>query len=156
MNVTEITFTAADPADTDAQRCYYRYSEELANRFGVSMGPGWRAGAVSDDFRSPNGELYLVLLNGKVAGCGALRFMDGFAEVKRMWVDPAARGRGVGRGLLEHLESRAAAHGSLIVRLDTNETLREALALYQRAGYESIPCYNDNHHATHWFEKRLQ
>ena len=72
-----------------------------------------------------------------------------------MWVDPAARGLGVGRRLLAELESRAAANGSRTVRLDTNGALTEALAMYRSAGYREVEPFNDEQYADHWFEKRL-
>jgi len=72
-----------------------------------------------------------------------------------MWVDPAARGLGIGRRLLDELEARAAAHGCRTVRLETNATLSEAIALYRRAGYREIPAFNDEAYAHHWFAKDL-
>src|SRR5690606_22809221 len=77
------------------------------------------------------------------------------AEIKRMWVDPGVRGLGVGRRLLHELESRAAARGVSIVRLETNRSLREAIALYRSAGYVEVEPFNDEPYAHHWFEKRL-
>ena len=72
-----------------------------------------------------------------------------------MWVDTAARGLGVGRRLLAELESRAAAGGRRTVRLDTNGSLTEAVAMYRSAGYREVDPFNDETYADHWFEKRL-
>jgi ribosomal protein S18 acetylase RimI-like enzyme len=72
-----------------------------------------------------------------------------------MWVDPGWRGAGLGSRLLRHLEDEALALGLPVVRLDTNATLEEAIALYERAGYRRIDRYNDNPYAEVWFEKRL-
>jgi ribosomal protein S18 acetylase RimI-like enzyme len=72
-----------------------------------------------------------------------------------MWVDPAWRGAGLGTRLLRHLEALAGAAGMSTVRLDTNQTLAEAIALYGRAGYRPIARYNDNPYAEAWFEKVL-
>lgn len=77
------------------------------------------------------------------------------AELKRLWVDPTARGFGVGRRLVAALEGQAVAHGYWKVRLDTNRTLTEAIALYRSLGYEEIEAFNDEQYAHHWFEKRL-
>ena len=72
-----------------------------------------------------------------------------------MWVDPAARGLGVGRQLLTALEGAAVELGCEAVYLDTSAHLTEAIALYRSFGYEEIPAYNDNEYAALWFEKRL-
>ena len=66
------------------------------------------------------------------------------------------RGMGIGRRLPTELEQAAKATGATAVRLDTNRTLTEAMALYRSAGYQGIPRYNDNPHAHHWFEKHLE
>ncbi|HTC68615.1 MAG TPA: GNAT family N-acetyltransferase, partial [Acidothermaceae bacterium] len=73
----------------------------------------------------------------------------------RMWVDEDWRGLGLGSRMLNTLEQRARELRHRIVRLDTNATLTEAIALYERAGYRAIGRYNDNPHAERWFEKPL-
>jgi GNAT superfamily N-acetyltransferase len=72
-----------------------------------------------------------------------------------MWVDATVRGRGVGLGLLGELERLSLDLGHHSVRLDTNEHLPEAIAMYRRAGYVEIGRYNDNPYPTHFFEKLL-
>jgi ribosomal protein S18 acetylase RimI-like enzyme len=72
-----------------------------------------------------------------------------------MWVAPSARGLGIGRRLLAELEARAAASGSRAVRLDTNDSLREAINLYRSSGYREVDAFNDERYAHHWFEKRV-
>jgi ribosomal protein S18 acetylase RimI-like enzyme len=100
--------------------------------------------------------LLLARLRGEPVGCGALKFHgDEPAELKRMWVADSARGLGIGRRLLQELERRAAAGGARVVRLETNETLAEAIALYRSAGYREVDAFNDEPYAHHWFEKRL-
>jgi putative acetyltransferase len=68
-------------------------------------------------------------------GCGALRIVDGYGEVKRMFVDPAARRRSLGRAILERIEGEAQREGLRLMRLETGIHQPEALALYRRAGY---------------------
>nr|WP_235433396.1 GNAT family N-acetyltransferase [Protofrankia coriariae] len=80
---------------------------------------------------------------------------DGVGEIKRMWVHDAWRGAGIGSRLLRRLEDTARALGHHTARLDTNETLVEAVAMYGRAGYQPVGRYNDNSFATHFFEKPL-
>ena len=68
-------------------------------------------------------------------GCGALRIDDGYGEVKRMFVDPAARRRSLGRAILERIEREAQHAGLRLMRLETGIHQPEALALYRGAGY---------------------
>ena len=72
-----------------------------------------------------------------------------------MWVDPAARGLGVARRLLAALEDRAWRAGAPAVRLDTNRTLTEAIAMYRASGYREVDRFNDEPYAHHWFQKDL-
>ena len=93
-------------------------------------------------------------------GCGGLVLRapanaPGYAEIKRMWVEDALRGLGIGFRILEALEAAARELGQDQVRLDSNRALAEAHTLYRRCGYREIPRYNDNPYAHFWFEKRL-
>jgi len=94
-------------------------------------------------------------------GCGGIRRLEttGTAvsrfEIKHVWLEPFARGTGAGRALLVELENRAAGFGATEVVLDTNASQAAADALYRSAGYESVPAYNDNPNATHWYRKHL-
>ena len=91
-------------------------------------------------------------------GCGALKHQpDGSAsDIKRMWIHEAARGRGVGRALLEELERLAAEHGGRAVQLETNALLVEAIALYRSAGFLEVAPFNDEPFADLWFRKDLR
>ena len=95
-------------------------------------------------------------MHGEPVGCGALKFHgDAPAEIKRMWVAPAARGLGLGRRLLTDLEAQAVARGVRTLRLETNRALGEAIGLYRAAGYREVAAFNDEPYAHHWFEKTL-
>jgi ribosomal protein S18 acetylase RimI-like enzyme len=72
-----------------------------------------------------------------------------------MWVAAGSRGLGVGRRLLTELERRAVEHGTHTIRLETNRSLVEAVALYRSAGYREVDAINDEPYADHWFEKQL-
>ena len=88
--------------------------------------------------------------------CGAVRVIGpGIAEIKRMYVAPRARGRGLGRTLLGALERGAVELGCRTARLDTMAAMAEAGALYRSAGYEPIADYNGNPLATDWMERAL-
>ena len=76
-------------------------------------------------------------------------------DIKRMWIAESARGLGLGRRLLEHLEGLAREHGSREARLETGDVLDEAIALYRSAGYREVPPFNDEPFADRWFAKPL-
>ncbi len=110
----------------------------------------------ADEMAPPRGEFLVAYVDGEPAGCAGLRRIDErTGEVKRMYVAPAARGRGVARALLSGLEDAARRAGYDQVRLDTSAAQPEARTLYLSAGYAEIDSYNDNQYAAHWFEKAL-
>ena len=130
-----------------------RYVAELDERF-----PGGFAVSDPDDLVDPGGHYLLATVDGAPAAVGGVRAVaspEGAAEVKRMWVDPAYRGLGLGRRMLTALEELARSRGRDVVRLDTNTTLAEAIAMYERAGYRRIERYNDNPYAEAFFRKEL-
>lgn len=100
---------------------------------------------------------YLVMLEdgAPVAGGGLKALAPGVGEVKRMFVTETARGRGLARRLLAALEDAARELGHVRLRLDTGPKQPSARALYESAGYVSIPSYNANAVACFWGEKRL-
>jgi ribosomal protein S18 acetylase RimI-like enzyme len=104
----------------------------------------------------PAGLFLVATLHAEPVGCGALKFHPGApAEIKRMWVAPSVRGIGLGRRLLAELEACAAAHGVRVLRLETNQSLGEAIGLYRAAGYREVAPFNGEPYAHHWFEKAL-
>jgi DNA-binding MarR family transcriptional regulator/predicted GNAT family N-acyltransferase len=146
-----------DVGSADARAALDRYLDELGQRFvgGVDLGA---VGADGDQrsLRPPGGAFVVLRTEAGVVGCGGLRRLDsGDAEIKRMWIDPAWRGLGLGARLLAELERRARTLGHDRVVLDTNESLTEAINLYRRHGYEPIDRYSDNPYAHHWFAKQL-
>ena len=150
---------AIDEEDAEsvlAHALLQRYYAELDERFPGGFDVTRTVAAPSDELRAPRGAFLVARLDGVPVACGAVRKLGpDAAEIKRMWVAPAARRRGVARALLGALEDAARTLGSAVVRLDTAATLGEALGLYRSAGYIEIPAYNDNRYAAHWFEKRL-
>lgn len=109
------------------------------------------------DFEPGKGRFFVVRDDdGTPVGCGGVRLLDPqAAEVKRMWLDPSARGRGLGRELLAALEQAAVDLGASRGVLDTFDVLGPAMALYRSAGWQEVPAYNDNRQATRWFAKQL-
>jgi GNAT superfamily N-acetyltransferase len=96
------------------------------------------------EHRDPRLRFFVLTVAGEPAGCGALRELEpGVAELKRMYIRQAYRGRGLSRVLLGALEREARAHGIAVLRLETGPMQVEALALYRSAGYQSIPAYGE-------------
>jgi putative acetyltransferase len=81
--------------------------------------------------------------SGRAIGCGAIVLYPEFGEVKRMYVSPHGRGRGVAKKLLTLLESRAVGSGCKLLKLETGPYQHEALALYASAGYERRGPFGD-------------
>lgn len=147
-----------DPAHRHARHCLHEYYAELDRRFDGGFDVAQSMAVDLDQVRPPAGVFLLATLRGEPVGCGALRTPDphaGLGEIKRMWVDPSARGLGVGRRLLGDLEDRARAAGCRTVRLDTNGALAEAIAMYRSTGYVEVEPFNDDPYAQLYFEKPL-
>lgn len=83
---------------------------------------------------------FVVRVDGAPAGCGGIELVgDDYCEIKRMWVDPAFRGLGLGRVVLERLLEHAREHGVDVVRLETGVDQVEAIGLYESFGFRQIP-----------------
>jgi DNA-binding MarR family transcriptional regulator/GNAT superfamily N-acetyltransferase len=146
-----------DPASPEAQRCLRAYVAEL-NRRAPDRGfdPSQGATAEPHEVRPPHGAFVVVSLRGEPVGCGAVKHHPGgVSDLKRMWIAEPARGLGLGRRLLEHLEDLARAHGSTTAHLETSDVLPEAIALYRSAGYAEVAPFNDEPFADRWFAKPL-
>jgi GNAT superfamily N-acetyltransferase len=148
---------AADAASEESQALLAAYFAELAIRFPDGFDAQAWVSAEPEDLSPPQG-LFLVVRDddGTAVGCAGVKLLDpATAEIKRMWLHPATRGRGMGTTLLDALEDAARDLGATTGVLDTNATLEAALALYRLHGWREVPPYNDNPYATHWFEKEL-
>ncbi len=156
LRASAVTLHVEAPGSTDARACVANYLGELSQRFDTGYDP--KAAAPTDDaqFSAPDGVFLIARLDGRAVGCGALkRPHAGTGEIKRLWIDPATRGLGLGRKLLTALEDAARDMGLASVRLDSNRTLTEAIALYKKCGYVEVARFNDDPYAQMWFEKRL-
>lgn len=112
--------------------------------------------AAPADFAAPGGTFVVGWAGDEpVAGGGVKRLDAETAEIKRMYVLPQWRGRGLAGALLAALEGAARDLGYHRVRLDTGPRQQVAQGLYERRGYIVIPDYNANPHASFWGEKAL-
>lgn len=108
------------------------------------------------ELRAPHGAWVVAYDGDEAIGCGGLRRVDEHtAEVRRVFVRPAGRGRNLARALMAELEDIARAQGCRRMRLDTGDRQPEALRLYLTGGYREIADYNGNPYARHWLEKDL-
>jgi GNAT superfamily N-acetyltransferase len=151
-----VTIAPDAAAGVDAQYCLGEYYRELQERFDGGFDPELSLAPSLDEFAPPRGTFLLVRLNGEPVGCGGLKPMSRQAAyLERMWIAPAARGRGLAHRLLSALEESARSMGYSVVRLETNKSLIEAQQLYRSAGYAEVAPFNDERYAHHWFEKGL-
>jgi DNA-binding MarR family transcriptional regulator len=147
---------AVDPEHPDARYCLAEYVAELNRRSERGFDPTVGATALPHEVRPPAGEFFVVYVSDEPVGCGAVKHHGGgVTDLKRMWIAPAARGLGLGRRLLEHLEERARAGGTTVAHIETSAVLGEALSLYRASGWVDVEAFNDEPFADHWLEKRL-
>jgi ribosomal protein S18 acetylase RimI-like enzyme len=103
--------------------------------------------------------VWLARLEEKVIGCIALRAMPQFTdsgEVKRLYVKPEYRGRGIAVALHDALETYARNFGYQWLYLDTADNMRSAIRFYEQQGYEGCARYNENPQATIFMRKELR
>ncbi|MFL5968608.1 MAG: GNAT family N-acetyltransferase [Gaiellaceae bacterium] len=156
LTAASVEIKPVDPEHADARHCLAEYVAELNRRSKRGFDPTAGATALPHEVRPPVGQFFVAYLHGERIGCGAVKHHPGGkTDIKRMWIAPAARGLGLGRRLLEHLEACAKASGARVARLETGAVLTEALALYRSAGWSEVAPFNDEPFADHWFEKPL-
>jgi ribosomal protein S18 acetylase RimI-like enzyme len=143
-----------DSDSADARLLIKHLSAELGTLYGDDGSGAFRP----DDVRVPGGTFVVARWDGQPVGCGALRpFGEGVGEIKRMFVEPQARGRGIARRILATLETAAGRRGYGRLRLETGIHQAEAIRLYESAGYQRIPCAGKYAHTplSICFEKQL-
>jgi putative acetyltransferase len=91
---------------------------------------------------APEVRFFVARRNGTAFGCGALKLeRDGTAEIKRMYVEPASRGLGIGRALMRAIEAEARRASVALLRLETGIHQPEAIGLYVSGGFQEIPAF---------------
>ena len=113
----------------DEPRCFVNFEKELV--------------ALPGAYAPPAGRLYLARSEGGPAGCAALRRLDAArGEMKRLYVRPAFRGRGLGRTLADAVIAAAREQRYARLMLDTLPGMREAIALYRTLGFRDTAPYS--------------
>jgi putative acetyltransferase len=108
---------------------------ELDAVLGAAYEPHQRHGLSIAALFEPHVRFFVARLDGVAAGCGGVALFDDYAEVKRMYTRPAARGRGLAKAVLRRIEEEARAAGKPVLRLETGPYQREAIGLYQSSGF---------------------
>lgn len=151
------TITAASPDTPDAVALIGELEAQLdplyprASRHGLSVAQLLDQGVA----------FFIIRMEGEPVGCGGVLLVgadDGaYGEVKRMYVRPPFRGRGLAGALLDHLASYTLAQGVTLLRLETGIHQHDAIALYERAGFTPIPPFGDYQEdpLSLFFEKRI-
>lgn len=137
------------PAQSDdqiaaARNLFVEYSEYLDVDF-CFQGFQQELDGLPGAYAPPDGRLLLVIDDDQPVGCVAVRKLDdGICEMKRLYVKPAYRGKGLGRRLAEAIVAEARAIGYRKMRLDSLASLKEAAAMYRSLGFVEIPAYRYN------------
>ena len=148
-----VTVRRADPREPpgrwllEASHAYLRSLYPPEDNFFLSV----------DELAAPHVTFLVAEDEGGPLGCIALARMDGYGEVKSLFVEPSARGRGVAEALMRGLEERAREAGLAWLRLETGDTLDAAHRLYARLGFSSCGPFGDYREGPHsvFMEKRL-
>jgi GNAT superfamily N-acetyltransferase len=145
-----------EPADSVASAALLEaFFADIASRY-----PGWEPGASRgvepSELAPPTGVWLVAYHAGRPVGCGGVQRLDAAtAEVRRIFLDRASRGLGIGRALLGRLETEAERLGYRSVRLTTGDEQPEALGLFASAGYAEVSPFTTGAFTRHWMEKRL-
>ena len=154
--VAEIEIRAADPVAFASTALVGAMEAEIEATYADTPGSIHSVGAGPEVMSPPGGAFLLVHAGERPIGCGGLKRLDEHTcEIKRMYVLPEFRGRGLSGRLLAALEERGRELGYRVARLDTGSRQPAAKHLYDSTGYERIADYNGNTQASFWFEKEL-
>lgn len=147
------------PADVDAAAALLREYASYAAGLGYDLGfQGFAAelAGLPGQYARPHGLMLLAWAGEEAAGCVAYRpLAEAICEMKRLYVRPPWRGRGIGERLCRELIGEARACGYRAMRLDTGEAMRSARNLYAALGFTPIPSYYETPYETLCFELAL-
>ena len=152
-----IALAEMDPRSDEARYCLREYYAELGRRFKQGFDVSLSRDPDAKDMRRPRGSFIVAMSDTLPIGCVGLKGTDhGYAEIKRLWVAPSARGLGLGKRLMDAAEDAARTLGIALLRLDTNSALPEAGQLYRTTGWREIPRFNDDPYPDLFFEKQIR
>ena len=156
LRLAGLRISRVHPAGVAARWCVGQYFAELDRRFDAGFDPAASLSAEDRDLVPPRGAFLVASMDGEAVACGAVKSISpGVGSLKRMWVADTVRGLGIGRRVLEALEAQARALEMTTLRLETNQSLQEAIRLYRSAGFREVAPFNADPYAQHWFEKSL-
>ncbi len=142
MDTPELEFRQEDLASTVATALIGALNAELTERYPEDGANHFRLD--QEEVAVGRGAFLVCYRNGQPVACGAIRRLgEDVAEVKRMFVEPGSRGRGIGRRLLTVLEGEARRLGVKRLVLETGVRQPEALTLYARAGFVRVPAFGE-------------
>jgi GNAT superfamily N-acetyltransferase len=149
----KVTIKAGDPEHPDVLALLRRSEEESHALYGGACHT-----LSVKELAYPAVRFLVASTQGEVVGCGALLHQESYAEVKRMFVTPTARRRGVGAEILKALERVARAEGVQTLLLETGEKQPAAVALYRSFGYRDRGVFGDygDNPLSIYMEKRLE
>lgn len=116
---------------------------ELEAELSATYAAGQRHGLNLDALFRPNVLFFIARLADDAVGCGGIALTDVHAEIKRMYVRPNARGRGVAMAILARLEEEARARHRNLLVLETGDAQQSAIRLYQRAGFKRCAAFGE-------------
>lgn len=127
-----------EPSD-DARSLVEELEADLASSYDADQ----RHGLSIERLFKPNIAFFIAYFDGQPVGCGGISFEDGYAELKRMYVRPSYRGRGVVQAMIARLVSEAEARGIKRVTLETGDVQHAAIRAYERAGFTRCDAFGD-------------
>jgi GNAT superfamily N-acetyltransferase len=130
-------FRIESPGSAAAQSLIAALDDDIVRRY-----PGEPTNGIDvAGFEAAGGVFVICYVNDMPVACGAFRPFEGAAEIKRMYVVPSMRGRGLARAMLDFLEAEAARRGFSRAVLETGRIMTEALGLYRSAGWRETAVF---------------
>jgi len=138
MNSMQVTITHEDPENADSVMLISELDAYLIPLYPPESCHGYSPKQLAKE----NVAFFILWLNKEPAACGAVKLFDrGYAEIKRVYVRPRFRRKGLGKIIVKHLENHAAQEGAKLIRLESGVNQPEALALYEHMKYKRTTAF---------------